>query len=455
MDANPQNSIWDTPKKFDTFLVITPTGKDVTFKEYSPMKIGSELRKICTKKQTKSVQKSGKSIIVEVQCPEDSSSLLKTNSFLEKPVGVTPHRRLNTSRGVIKHWEFKNTEPEEWKDVPGVLEARQIKKRGKDEKTPLWILTFDQPTPPVSLQVEYVRLAVRPYVRKPLRCFNCQKFGHQGKYCKGKKTCVNCGKAEEHVDCTADAWCPNCKESGHSAASKDCSKFQQEELILKTMAEHGGSYIHVRDTLFPRQARPSYAQAASLRKTTPKKTNPQQEKVTQAKIFTQTDSLSDKNRKRTHPMGQSPEGNRHVKIEKLTTHNRFTPLQNLNGTDPFKFTGMAEAVDTTPLEASNTPANSKNLQGGPPPQPSPTPDPDSVEMSPLQDDPPDPDPDSIEDHPPPPPPPPPPPIPCHLTPLPTSPRPPNHDKAKDPPKNKNTGTKPCPKSKKPFYKPLE
>ena len=93
MDANPQNSIWDAPEKFDSFLVITPTGRDVTFKEYSPMKIGRELRTICIKKQTKSVQKSGKSIIVEVQCPEDSSSLLKTNSFLEKPVEVTPHRR--------------------------------------------------------------------------------------------------------------------------------------------------------------------------------------------------------------------------------------------------------------------------------------------------------------------------------------------------------------------------
>ena len=394
------------------------------------MKIGKEIRTICFQTQTKSVQKSGRSLIIEVQSPEDSSSLLAIKSFLGKPVEVTPHRRLNTSRGVIRHWEFKNTEPEEWKDVPGVLEARQITttKRGKEEKTPLWILTFDQPTPPVSLQVEYLRLVVRPFVRKPLRCFNCQRFGHQGKFCRSKKTCVNCGKAEEHVDCTEEAWCPNCKESGHSAASKDCNKFLQEQLILKTMAEHGGSYVHVRDNLFPRQARPTYAQTVSQDKTRTKKVIPKEPTVTQANNSVDRNRI-DRKRTSSQP-GHSSQAKRSVtsqprlgETEKLNTHNRFEPLWNLNGSDPFIFTGMKEAVDRTPPEASNTPADSKNLQGSPPPQPSPTPNPDSVEMSPLQDDPHVPTPDSIEDHPPPPPPPPPP-LPPHPPPhIPSTPKP--------------------------------
>ena len=191
-------TIWDTPVKFDRFLVITPTGKDVSFKEYSPLKIGKELRTTCLLEKTHSVQKSGKSIIVEVVKAADSTSLKEVKSFLGNPVEVTPHRRLNTSQGVIKHWEFRNATIEEWKEVPGVLDARQImwKKKGEKEvKSPTWILTFDQPTPPVILQAEYTRLQVRPYVRKPLRCFNCQRFGHQGKHCRGKTTCVNCGKA--------------------------------------------------------------------------------------------------------------------------------------------------------------------------------------------------------------------------------------------------------------------
>ena len=283
MNIELDESIWETPKKFDRFLVITPTGKDVSFKEYSPLKIGKALRTSCFLKQTNSVEKTGKSITVEVTKAADSASLLKIQNFLGQPVEVTPHRRLNTSRGVIRSWEFKNTEPEEWKEVPGVLEARQIlkKKEGKEVKTPLWILTFDQPIPPVSLQVEYLRLEGRPFVRKPLRCFNCQRFGHQGKHCRGKKICANCGKAEEHVVCPAEAWCPNCKESGHNATSKNCPKYVKEKMILEKMAEHGGSYFHVRDLLFPKTTR-TYAQAASQKEVT----------------VTQTESLEQKRRKR-------------------------------------------------------------------------------------------------------------------------------------------------------------
>ena len=67
---------------------------------------------------------------------------------------------------------------------------------------------------------------------------------------KNKKTYVNCGKAEEH-DCTADAWCTNYKESGHTLASKNCNKYLQEKLILQTMAEHGRIYGLCKITAFP------------------------------------------------------------------------------------------------------------------------------------------------------------------------------------------------------------
>ena len=54
MNVKLGNSIWDTPQRFDRFLVITPAGKDVTFKKYSPPKIGKEIRNACFLKQTNS-----------------------------------------------------------------------------------------------------------------------------------------------------------------------------------------------------------------------------------------------------------------------------------------------------------------------------------------------------------------------------------------------------------------
>ena len=368
-------TIWDTPVKFDRFLVITPTGKDVSFKEYSPLKIGKELRTTCLLEKTNSVQKSGKSIIVEVVKAADSTSLKAIKSFLGNPVEVTPHRRLNTSQGVIKHWEFRNATIEEWKEVPGVLDARQImwKKKGEKEvKSPLWILTFDQPTPPVILQAEYTRLQVRPYVRKPLRCFNCQRFGHQGKHCRGKTTCVNCGKAEKHEKCTAEAWCPNCKESGHSAASYDCPEYKKEKLILEKMAEHGGSYVHVRDQLFPKTFR-TYAQAASQKEKTivPTEKLAQPERNRKRQI-----SSPEKNNKVFYR--ETPPQKKLISESSVLTRNRFQLLSEMENDDEnrFNFTNMNEAMTETqeifPTASYLQNLPSSNDQSPPPPCDNPT-----------------------------------------------------------------------------------
>ena len=181
------DAIWDTPIKFPRYVIITPTEEHKSFKEFSPFKITDEIKKVC-QHLTPSVQKEGRSIVVETEKPEDSESLQKVKSFLEFPVEVTPHRRLNSSRGVIKSWEFKNATPEEWLGVPGILEARQIVSRrgGAQVTTPLWFLTFDEPIPPSSVKAGYIELPVRPYIRKPLRCYQCQLFGHPGKYCRNR-----------------------------------------------------------------------------------------------------------------------------------------------------------------------------------------------------------------------------------------------------------------------------
>ena len=69
------DSIWNIPK-FSRFIIITPKTETVSFKEYSPFKISKALTET-TKHQVKSVQKEGRSIVVEVEKAEDSEALLK------------------------------------------------------------------------------------------------------------------------------------------------------------------------------------------------------------------------------------------------------------------------------------------------------------------------------------------------------------------------------------------
>ena len=168
------DSVWQI-EKFDRFIKITPKTQTVSFKDCSPFKLSKAL-KVSMKHPIKSVQKEATAIVVEVETAADSEALLKVNSFLGEPVEVAPHVRLNSSRGVIRSWDFKNATPEEWRTVPGIIDARQIvsRKGGVEKKTPLWVLTFDTPILPSHVKVEYTRLDVRPYIRRPLRCFKCQ-----------------------------------------------------------------------------------------------------------------------------------------------------------------------------------------------------------------------------------------------------------------------------------------
>ena len=134
------------------------------------------------------------------------------------------------------------------------------------------------------------------------------------------------------------------------------------------MAEHEGSYVHDRDLLFPSQARPTFAQAISQDNQAPKNVIPKKANVTQ------TNSSGDKNRKRTIHKGDSPLRKKFVtsqpslgETEKLQQQNRFNPLSDLNGNDPFNFTGLTEAMDHALEKASTTPADSKNSQENPHP----------------------------------------------------------------------------------------
>ena len=83
---------------------------------------------------------------------------------------------------------------------------------------------------------------VSPYVPNLVRCFKCQKFGHD----KGKLKCVRCGEEDhEGFDFNNDPKCSNCGQP-HMASSKDCQFFKKETEIQKIKTEKYISYPEAR-----------------------------------------------------------------------------------------------------------------------------------------------------------------------------------------------------------------
>ncbi|GFO10695.1 RNA-directed DNA polymerase from mobile element jockey [Plakobranchus ocellatus] len=119
---------------------------------------------------------------------------------------------------------------------------------GEDKiQTDTVVLTFDSPKPPSRIRAGYLTLDVRPYVPLPMRCYKCQRYGHGKDRCKKPAAvCVRCGKGI-HVerDCSADPHCVNCR-GDHTASSKTCPKFLEEQAILRYKAENGGTFQQAR-----------------------------------------------------------------------------------------------------------------------------------------------------------------------------------------------------------------
>jgi len=127
--------------------------------------------------------------------------LLRLTQLAGVPVKVSPHRSLNTSRGVIRSRDKADCNVEEIVQElqpQGVTAASIIHVRDGDSRrrtTNTLVLTFASPQPPKHITAGYLRVPVKPYIPNPLRCFKCQKYGHSSRVCKSTALCVRCGES--------------------------------------------------------------------------------------------------------------------------------------------------------------------------------------------------------------------------------------------------------------------
>ena len=111
---------------------------------------------------------------------------------------------------------------------PQILHAERMKnKEGVETKTIL--CTFTGPIPEkVDIGI-WGRYSTKTYYPEPLRCYNCQKYGHHKSACKAQVKCAVCSGSHESNQCISkhkegqatSPKCPNCKEN-HPAWHRRC-----------------------------------------------------------------------------------------------------------------------------------------------------------------------------------------------------------------------------------------
>ena len=122
-------------------------------------------------------------ILIEIEKEAQSSKLLKMTKLhltMENVIPITrpPHYSLNTNNPDIK--ECSDEAILEGLKDEGVIKLDRISvfRDGQRKPTGTFILTFQSQTLPKYIRVGYYRVAVSQFIPNPVRCYKCQKFGH-------------------------------------------------------------------------------------------------------------------------------------------------------------------------------------------------------------------------------------------------------------------------------------
>jgi hypothetical protein len=218
-------------------------------------------------------------VLIEVLTKEQAKKALAMRNWFDTEITVTPHRALNSSRGVIRCRELRDCSDDEVLAAlqsQGVTAVKHIltKRSDKVEPTNTFILTFNTPTPPKDIRAAYLKIDVDPYIPNPLRCFKCQKFGHGKAACGHNTVCARCGQ-EGHEDsgCEAAPHCVNCS-GDHPAHSRECPTWCKQREITSVKFTKGISFheakkiVEQRGSSSTQRVGASYASVCSQTKKT-------------------------------------------------------------------------------------------------------------------------------------------------------------------------------------------
>ena len=107
----------------------------------------------------------------------------KNENFCGLKCSVTPHKSLNTSKGIVHCPALIRQSNEhilELMEEQGVTDVCRINvhRDGVLKPTNAFVFTFNTPKLPTVVKIGFIQAKVDVYVPNPLRFYQCQVFGH-------------------------------------------------------------------------------------------------------------------------------------------------------------------------------------------------------------------------------------------------------------------------------------
>ena len=247
MDAIDIEEVNDEVDNEDSYVYVKVDNIDIT--RFDPVKISDSVQQLL--ERMPEIKKSNRSLRILCKNTREKRILMNTWYLAGQPVVFSePHRRYinTTKRGIIFDVD-EDISTNEIEHKTGI-KAKRITKRvgGEIRTTKQVILHFDEDMP-AYIYLGWKRFRVETFIPEPIRCYNCQKYGHKSNNCNSKIKCPICSKNHSYEKCESRnnnnnerrAVCPNCRE-GHPASYKGCRVYQEAKSIKRIQVTNSLSY---------------------------------------------------------------------------------------------------------------------------------------------------------------------------------------------------------------------
>ena len=211
----------------------------------------------------KLIRPAGPAIRVICNTTSQVSRLLEMKEFMGKEVDVSEPfvvTRLRQRREYlenrqsmerIKRYVIKGVPldftDDEVKEITGAQFARRLTNYNGVEVSKTGVIVIglrENETISNFIDIGPLRLPVDDYIPRPLRCHNCNQYFHTAMQCKARKRCPRCNGEHAVTECTATVDQYTCRNCGgnHSAAYKECPRYQEIQETLVIQRRQGISY---------------------------------------------------------------------------------------------------------------------------------------------------------------------------------------------------------------------
>lgn len=191
-------------------------------------------------------------------------------------VEVYISNRIEGVKGVIYGVCADITEKEMKEQIKGgeVKEVKRFKARNGGNPDAPVLITFDGDSLPLRVFFGCLSFQVKKYERPPLRCFQCQRFGHVAAACRGSKRCTKCGGEHDLLECeVTESKCCNCGGS-HMASFRGCHHAEKAKQVQEVKEQHKISYAEALKKIDGRSDRGSVYVSSQMASVAPRSPPP-------------------------------------------------------------------------------------------------------------------------------------------------------------------------------------